>query len=83
MNKYSLSPQFRIGIIFAFLTLLLAQTFDLPSEARYGVRRAAAHRRAAHKAARRARQHTRHERKVAHRLARKIAQQHKHLRNFG
>jgi hypothetical protein len=57
------------------LILTLGMSFDMPSEARYGVRRAAAHRRAAHRSARHARHAARHARKITHKLSHKIAAQ--------
>jgi hypothetical protein len=70
-------PIHRLGIIFALLILVLGISFDLPSQARYGVRRAAAHRRAAHRSARHARHVVRHQRRVSHQLSHKIKHQKK------
>ena len=83
-EQQDIQPFYRLGIILTLLILTLGLSFDLPSEARYGVRRAAAHRRAAHRSARHARHAARHARKVTHKLSHKIAAQKqvvRHMRN--
>jgi hypothetical protein len=82
MNTNIIKPGFRAAIIVALLLILIGQTLDVPSEARYGRRRAAHARRVAHRQARHARARAKHLRKESKNLQHKIGKEKKAMKRY-